>query len=133
MWNCATLSSANMEFLKNDHDFSVARSGFLWLCVAFCCFSEFLSGSEWLAVAFCGFLEPGVAQRFCLPSLPVADSEVVSYTNDGLQTADVAATRMNSALTELHTAAVIATAATATTIEEPALGYAAHISCDSSC
>ena len=51
-------------------------------------------------VAFCGFFESGVARRFSVPSVPVAGnihdsrvefSEVVSYTNCGLHTADFAA------------------------------------------
>ena len=107
----------------------------------------FLSG-EWLGA-------------FLLPSLPVANnihnsrakiSEGVSYTY-GLRTAYVAATgvlllqncsrpRPRRELLVLHpelvllqrrTVASTARAATATTIEEAALGYASHICCNSSC
>ena len=120
----------------------MARRSSSWLFVAF------LSG-EWPSALF-------------LPSLPVADNihnsrvecyEVVPYTNYGLHAVDVAATgvlllqnysrpRPRRELLVLHpelvllqrrTAAVTARAATATTIEEAALGYASHICCNSSC
>ena len=93
-------------------------------------------------MALYGFFENGVARRFFLPSLPVADnihnsrSEAVSYTNYGLHTADFAAGILNYSrprprleLLVMHlelvllqrTAAATARAATATTIEQAAL------------
>ena len=105
----------------------------------------FFLSSKWLGTIF-------------LPSLPVADNvhnsraeccEVVSYTNYGLHTADVAATGVlllqnhsrprprrklvvlcpEVVLLQRRTAVATARAATATTIKEAALGYASHICC----
>ena len=121
----------------------MARSGSRWL------FVPFLSG-EWLGAFFafvaCRKQYSQLAHFYILRQYPAP-------TMDGLHTADFAATRFlllqncsrsrprrellvlhpELVLLQRRTAAATARAATVTTIEEAALGYASLICCDSSC